>query len=126
MRIPFLPVLFLLVSFCIGCDSNGVEIEDVNDPTIDLVVQGQPTTGGGVTFLFCFNVHVESFVTLTFRDEANKELRRLVNERLQSGHYMFSLDVSEYADGPYRYRLELAPTNGGDVLVSTGKLVVHH
>jgi hypothetical protein len=126
MRIPFLPVLILLVSLCIGCDSSGVEVEDVNDPTIDLVVQGQPTTGGGVTFLFCFNVHVESFVTLTFRDEANKELRRIVNERRQSGHYACVLDVSEYADGTYRYRLEVAPTNGADVLVSTGTLLVHH
>ena len=121
---PALPVLLLLLPFWMGCDSGREDFEETNDPALNLVVQGQQTSGDGVQFHFAYDVPVESIVTLGFFDDEHKELQRLVNERQQIGKYSILLDASAYPEGTYRYRLQAEPTDGTRVLVSTGKLEI--
>ena len=118
--------LFLLtfVLGLAGCDSGVDEPEELSSPALNLDVQQTPASsnGSGPTVEFTYTVPVKSYTTLSFRRDSGEELPRVIDEPQQSGQYSVGLDPSIYTPGRYRFRLEVAPVDGSDVLVSAGRI----
>ena len=123
MRTLALLSLLTFVLGLAGCDSGVDEPEELNSPALNLNIQQSPTSSsGGPTVWFEYTVPVDSRTTLSFRRDSGEELKRLADAFQQSGQYTVLLESSTYTPGRYRFRLEVAPVDGSDVLVSTGRI----
>ena len=60
-----------------------------------------------------FALPTQSQVTVTIYDILGREVKELVNDRLQAGYYHFSWNASMYATGVYFYRI-VAQSLSGD------------
>lgn len=75
-----------------------------------------------------FKIQVSGFTTLKVYDVLGKEVKILVNEKLESGSYETMFDAAGLASGVYFYRLSVVPTDSRDgqaeSFVETKKLLL--
>ena len=95
-----------------GSTPTGILREGNAIPTVYELYQNYPNPFNPTTTIK-FALPTQSQVTVTIYDILGREVKELVNDRLQAGYYHFSWNASRYASGVYFYRI-VAQSLSGD------------
>ena len=69
--------------------------------------ENYPNPASSITTI-SFEVPVQSKIKIDMYDSFGKKIRELVNGNFPSGKHQIQLNIAEFADGVYYYRLESA------------------
>ena len=87
-----------------GSAPTGILREGNAMPTVNELYQNYPNPFNPTTTIK-FALPTQSQVSVTIYDILGREVKELVNDRLQAGYYHFSWNASMYASGVYFYRI---------------------
>ena len=87
-----------------GSTPTGILREGSAIPTVYELYQNYPNPFNPTTTIK-FALPTQSQVSVTIYDILGREVKDLVNDRLQAGYYHFSWNASRYASGVYFYRI---------------------
>ncbi len=91
-----------------SCASFTTGINDVTNPSQSIsLFQNNPNPVSSITTI-AFEVPVQSTIKIDIYDSFGKKIRELVNGNFPSGKHQIQLNIAEFPDGIYYYRLESA------------------
>jgi hypothetical protein len=97
-------------SFTTGSGIDGMK-ESSTIPVSYMLYQNYPNPFNPTTTIK-FALPTQSQVTVTIYDILGREVKELVNDRLQAGYYHVTWDATRFASGVYFYRIEAQSLSG--------------
>ena len=94
-----------------GSTPTGILREGNAIPTVYELYQNYPNPFNPTTTIK-FALPTQSQVSVTIYDILGREVKELVNDKLQAGYYHFTWDATRFASGVYFYRIEAQSLSG--------------
>jgi hypothetical protein len=94
-----------------GDTPTGITREGDNIPTVYELYQNFPNPFNPSTTIK-FALPTQSQVSVTIYDILGRQVKILVNDKLQAGYYHFTWDASRFASGVYFYRIAAQSLSG--------------